>query len=134
MKKLSFLLLFLPFIFVQKANAEASAKVNINNNVSSNTNTTTSVKNNIKIETNGHITEYSSDRAENIEIKTDNDKSEIKINGQVVSQSPSGGASATPTNKPSNESEKKNNEKVSEKSNLVEAVQEFIAKIFSIFD
>lgn len=137
MRKLSAILLLLPLIFVAKAHAESRAEVNISNHVSSNTNTTTSVKNNIRIETNGHVTEYSSDKAEDIEIKAVNDKSEIKVNGESVNQTPSGGISATPTNKPTeepNEIKDDKNELKEKQNEFVEAVQEFIEKIFSIFD
>jgi len=137
MRKISLLLFSLPFIFASSAYAESRASVKINNNVSSNSESTVNSTTNIRIETNGKVTEYHSDKAENVEINAVNDTSEIKVNGQVVSQSPTS-ASTSPTQKPTEtpqptDKDEKEKEIEEQKENLLDIINNFIEKIFSIF-
>lgn len=81
---LSLTLLLLP----SQVFAESKATVKVNNNVSRSSTSNVDSHTNITVETNGQTTTYSSDKPENVEVQSVNGVSEIKINGQVVSQSP----------------------------------------------
>lgn len=132
MRKISLLLFSLPFIFVSSAYAESKASVKINNIVNTNSNSNVTSNTNIRIETNGKVTEYSSDKPGSVEINAVDDNHEIKVNGETVSQNPTNQTSGTPTPKPSEKPEP--TEEVEEqKENLLDAINDFIGKIFAIF-
>lgn len=93
------------------------------------------MKTDIRVETNGNVTTYSSDKAGNIEVKAENDKSEIKVDGKVVSGNNSN-TESTPsiTPKPTEKPEKKAE---NEDKGFFEILKEkfsFLGVIFSIFD
>jgi Flp pilus assembly protein TadG len=142
MRKLSLLMLLLPFFLVSNAFAESRATVNIKNNVNSDSSSTVNSTTKIRVDVNGKVTEYSSDKPENIEVKAVNDTSEIKVNGQVVTGSPSSTSNVTPSEKPTeeptptkaqtDENEDKENEE-EQRENLLDAINDFIDKIVSIF-
>lgn len=81
------------------AYAATSANVEINNNVSSNSNSQTNSYTNITVETNGQVTRYESDKPGNVEVKSTNGESSIKVNGEEVNPNitnkPSSSASPT---------------------------------------
>src|SRR3989344_5189623 len=110
MKKPFFLILAFPFFITQTTFAESSANVKINNNVSGSSTSNVQSHTNISVETNGQTTTYSSDKPENIEVKSVNGVSEIRVNGELVSQSPTQTATKTPTqtDEPEDEEEKEN--------------------------
>ena len=129
MKKTFFIVLILFLIFAQTAYAESSASVKINNNVSSNSQSESSIKTDIRVETNGHVTTYSSEEAEDIEIKAENDQSVIKVNGKTVSGgSPTG--TATPTAQPTDEPEDNKTEEDNE--NIFDIIEDIFNKVFSL--
>ncbi len=120
--------------------AESSATVKINNNVNSSSNSNTSVtsKTNITVETDGEVTSYSSDKPGNIEVKSVNGKSEIKVNGEVVkgesttsetdiSKIPTATSSVSPS--PTMDQE----EKEKEIKNVLEKIEDLVKKLFSFF-
>lgn len=120
----------------QVANAESTTNVKINNNYSSNNESSITNKTDIYIEENGKITTYSSDKPENVEIKTKNGEAEIKVDGNIIEETP-----ATPTNSPEISPSQTKKEEINTKETLIEnvfkSVKEkfkFIEKIFSIFD
>src|SRR3990167_3990458 len=97
MKKPFFLMLVFPFLITQTALAQSSANVKINNNVSGSSASDVASHTNITVETNGKTTTYSSDKPKNIEVKSVNGVSEIRVNGELISQSPTQTATKTPT-------------------------------------
>ena len=129
MKKLLFLFLLSPFVLIQTALAQSSANVNINNSFSSSSQSETNVKTDIKVETNGHVTTYSSDKPENIEVKSEDGKSEIKVDGRIVSDDSalSSTPSVSPTEKLGNETDNKNGGK-----NFFDVIEDFLNKVFSL--
>lgn len=78
--------------------ATSSASVEIHNNVnsSSTSNSNVSSKTNITVETNGQVTHYESDKPGSVSVKSVNGESEIKVDGQTVTNTPQN-TSATPT-------------------------------------
>ena len=95
------LVIVLFFTGVSGVNAESKVNVRVNNDFSSSSNSTSGTKTNIRIEENGKITTYSSDKGESVEIKSENGVSEIKVNGQTVSESNGQeSSSASPSMKP----------------------------------
>ncbi len=94
------------FIGVSGVSAESKVNVKVNNNVSASSNSTTNTNTNIRIEENGKITTYSSDKPESVEIKSENGVSEIKVNGQ---ESSIASPSIKPTVKPENNKLKNKN-------------------------
>lgn len=126
--------LFVMLILVTPAlvYAESSASVKIKNDVSSTSNSQVSSSTNIRIETNGDVTTYSSDKPEDIEIKSENGKSVIKVNGVVVSASPTDGQTSptsTPVPDPTDEEEDENE---GENKNIFEVFQDLFKKVFSL--
>lgn len=76
--------------------AESSASVTVENKVSS-SNENTKSNTEIRVETNGNVTEYSSDEPnQKIEVKAVEGESEIKIDEEVVTVSPTPEATTTP--------------------------------------
>lgn len=116
--------------------AESTATVKVNTSVNSSTGNQSNVKTNIRVETNGNVTTYSSDKAEDIEVKAEDDKSEIKVDGKVVTGNNNESESTpTPTPKPTREPEEKENE--DKDKGFFEILKEkfsFLSSIFSIFD
>lgn len=131
MKKPFFLILAFPFFITQTAFAESSANVKINNNVSGSSTSNATSQTNITVETNGKTTTYFSDKPENIEIKSVNGVSEIKVNGQVVSQSPtqtSATKTPTPKDEPEDEDDK---EKAEEKARgIFDQIEDLLKSLF----
>lgn len=124
------LILALFFIGVNGVNAESRVNVKVNNDVSSSTSSTSSTNTNIRIEENGKITTYSSDKGENVEIKSENGVSEIKVNGQTVSENNSQeNSSASPSIKPLVKPE--NNKQ--ENENIFDFFGNLFRKIFLLF-
>lgn len=101
-------------ILVPSAYASTYSNVKVYNSVGSNTNSTSQVttKTNITTETNGQVTHYESDQPGDVEVKSENGNSTIKVNGQEVSttqtknQSPTP-SSISPENKESTSEERK---------------------------
>ena len=116
------------FIITPFANAESTTEVNIKNSYSSNNESSITSQTDVYIEENGKITTYSSDKPENIEIKTKNGEANIKIDGEILEETP------TPTNKPEPTASPTMNEEVNSQKTIIENVFRFIEKIFSIFD
>lgn len=126
------LILSLFFICVDSVNAESKVNVKVNNNVSSSTDSMSSTNTNIRIEENGKITTYSSNKGENVEIKSENGVSEIKVNGLTVSPSPNqqiDEQTVNPTTKPivKPENNKPNNK------NIFDFFENLFRKIFLLF-
>lgn len=114
-------------VFTEISFAESSASVNIENSVSSN-NEDVDSHTKIKVETNGNVTEYESDEPnQKIEVNAVNDKSEIKIDDQIISESASqeGKKDFTPTPSLTTESDEDDG------SNIIVS---FFKKIFSFLD
>src|SRR3989344_1110452 len=110
MKKPFFLILAFPFFITQTTFAESSANVKINNNVSGSSTSNVQSHTNITVETNGKTTTYFSDKPENIEVKSVNGVSEIKVNVELISQSPtqtSATKAPTPTDEPQDDESNK---------------------------
>ncbi|MBI2621045.1 MAG: hypothetical protein HYW63_00170 [Candidatus Levybacteria bacterium] len=117
-----FLILFL--FIVPPAFAESKASVKIKNNVSSSSISEVKSSTDIRIETNGNVTSYSTKEPGNIEINANNGSSEIKVNGNVVSQnSASPTATKSPTPTPSDENRQNDNKNIFE----------FFESLFKIF-
>lgn len=135
--KTKLLPLILFFLLTTPAYAE-TASVNINNSVNtsgSNTNSNTKTETHIKIETDGKVTEYNSTEGGSVEVKSINGKSEIKVNGQMVSEHPTTKpeASQGPTaiTSPTSKAEKKDSEKQNAIEKFIEKVDDAIEKLFS---
>lgn len=66
--------------------SNSSSRVTVNNNVntSSNATSTTNSRTDIKIETNGNLQEYHSDKPGSISVQSDNGVSQVKINGATI--------------------------------------------------
>lgn len=118
------LILALFLVSVGCVSAESKVNVKVNNNVTSSSDSTSSTNTNIRIEENGKITTYSSDKEESVEIKSENGISEIKVNGVSVSSSPAS-LSPKPTVKPEN-----NNE---DNENIFDFFGNLLRKIFLLF-
>ncbi len=127
MNKIFFLIL-LSLILTPKVYAKSIVDVKVNNNVSTSSNSTGSTNTNIRIEENGKITTYSSDKPENIEISSVNGKSEIKINGEHVSQKKLTNPNVSPDVKPSVKQENKKEEK----KNIFEVFEKIFKTLFSL--
>ena len=125
-----FLLLALFFIGVSVVSAESKVNIKVNNDVSTSDNNTSTVKNDITIETNGQVTHYSSNKPESIEINSIDGVSEIKVNGQTVSESNGQeNSNAFPRMKPTVKPE--NNK--SENENIFDFFGNLFRKIFLLF-
>lgn len=114
--------------------AESSATVRVDNNIESSSNSTVKSTTNIRVETNGKVTTYSSDKAEDVEVKSVNGQSEIKVNGQVID------VTASPTKKPTakpinaDEDDDENEEELNDNNkNIFEIFEDLIKKVFSLF-
>lgn len=124
------LILAIFFIGVSEVRAESKINVKVDNNVSSSSNSTTNTNTNIRIEENGKITTYSSDKPESVEIKSENGVSEIKVNGQTVSESNGQeSSSVSPSVKPTI---KPQNNKL-ENKNIFDFFGNLFRKIFLLF-
>ncbi|MBI4098282.1 MAG: hypothetical protein HY426_04570 [Candidatus Levybacteria bacterium] len=107
--------------------AESKASVKLNNNVSGSSTSQINSETNIRVETNGEVATYSSKEPGNVEVNSVNGKSEIKVNGVLVSSSPNEPTSeptASPTAKPTQEPGNKN---------ILEVFEEIFKKLFSFF-
>ncbi|MEK9176289.1 MAG: hypothetical protein AAB520_02480 [Patescibacteria group bacterium] len=131
------------FVFATPSYGASSANVNVENNVSSNSNSSSQVSShtNITVETDGNVTHYESDEGGKIEVKAENGKSEIKVNGVTVSGSPTKSNSPTgitQTPQPTNEDEVNEDEQKINENEFTERIIEqlkrpieIIKKIFS---
>lgn len=127
MKKIFFLIL-LSLIFTPNVYAKSSATVKVNNDVSSSSNTNSTIKTDIRIETNGNVTTYSSDKPGNIEIRSVDGTSQIKVNSKVVnSEEPS-----KDNNKQNKDIDKEKNK--NEDSNTKEIKNKFFGLLKLPFD
>lgn len=117
MKKILLLLAF--FALAPEAYAKTTTTVKVNSDVSTSDNNTSTVKNDITIETNGKVTHYSSEKSEDIEISSVDGVSEIKVNGEDISP--------TPTKEPV---DNERNEQETNAKNLLERLGEIIKKLF----
>ena|SRR3989344_3741458 len=123
-------LLVLTFLIITSpAFAESSATVKINNSISGSSTSIINSETNIRVETNGHVTSYSSNEPGNIEVNSINGKSELKINGVIVSQaptqiqtSPTKNATPSPTH----------DEKDSSDKNIFEVFENLFRVVFSL--
>ncbi len=132
--------LFLFFLVATPAYAE-SANVNITNSVNTTgTNSTLNSKTttHIKVETNGKVTEYNSDKPGNIEVNSINGESSIKVNGETVSGNPTAepndDQTPTTTKSPSPKPDQSNDkEKQNAIEEFIETIDSAIEKLFSVF-
>lgn len=124
MKK-SAILIVAFLLFAPQAFAESTARVKVNNNVSGSSTSTVKSETNIRVETNGEVTTYSSDKPENIEVNS--------VNGQTVSSpaKPTSEPSATPTATSVPHQDEEND---SDQKNIFNILGEIFKKIFSVFD
>lgn len=112
--------------------AESKATVKVNNDISGSSNSTVKSNTNIRVETNGEVTTYSSDEPGNIEVNSVNGVSEIKVNGQVVSQSPiQTNATKTPT--PTDEPEEDDENNKEKARGIIDQIEDLLKKLFSLF-
>ena len=81
--------------------AKSESSVNVTNEVHSSSDSNATTETNITVETNGRVTHYSSDKPGNVQINSVNGESEIKVNGVVVSGTPTSETNQTPTASPS---------------------------------
>ena len=86
MKKL-FFLLFLAFPISNSYASSASVNVEQNVNSSSTSNSSVNSYTNIRVETDGKVTNYSTNEPGKVEVKSENGETEIKVNGQIVTPS-----------------------------------------------
>ncbi|GEM_PF-3543895 len=126
-------LLILTFlVFATPVQAKNIASIKINNNVSSSSDSTVNSQTDISIDTNGQKTTYSSDKAQDIEVKSVNGVSEIKVDGNIVSgnnsNSPTIGPTASPTAKPTQKPDENSNQN----KNIFEVFEDLFKKIFSL--
>lgn len=127
MKKIIFLFAFIAL--APQAYAKTTTTVKVNNNVSTSGNNTSTVENDITIETNGKVTHYSSDKPENIEIKSEDGVSEIKVNGEKVTPGINDNeVSVSPTS--TDEPEDDNENEQDDDKNLLERLGKIIKKLF----
>lgn len=135
-------LLFL--LIVPPAYAETRADVNVINNVNSPSSSNSKTTTNIIVETNGKRTNYTSNEPGNIEVKAENDNHTIKVNGQVIqvtssNQIPNTSQTPTPTidedkdNDNINDNLEKSIEFVEEEKSFIEAIEDLVKKVFSVF-
>lgn len=141
-KVLPLVLFFLLATPAYAETASVSIKNSANTSGTNSTNTSTQ-ETHIKIETNGKVTEYNSDKPGNVEVNSVNGESTIKVNGETVSGNSNSNPTAEPTHeanptasvspspKPSEES--KNDEKQNAIEEFIETVNEAIEKLFSVF-
>ncbi len=127
MEKVAIFAVLLLTFTPQIASAQSSATVEVNNNVSSISNTDTEVKTNIRVETNGKVTEYSSHKSQDVKIKVEDGKSEIKVDGEQVL-----GDESTSTNSPTLIVEKEKEDLEKEDKNIIEVIQSVIKGLFSL--
>ena len=111
--------------------AESSASVKIKNDVSSSSDSQVNSSTSIRIETNGNVTTYSSSEPEDIEVKSINGTSEIKVNGQVVSQD-SSQTSPTKIPPPTASLEEREETDSNSNKNIFEVFQDLFKKVFSL--
>lgn len=137
MKKLA-LIIIATILTPSLAHAESSATVKINNNINSSNNSNNSVtsKTNISVETDGKVTTYSSSEPGNVEVRSVNGESEIKVNGEVVKENTSDSddnISKVPTLNPSASISPTMSleEKDREVKNIIEKIEELVKKLFS---
>lgn len=132
--------IFLIFLFLISASITyaSTAKVDIENRANINSNSTSSNKSNfntdIRVETNGKVTEYHSNEPGKIEVKSENGVAEIKKDGQVVQgtstqdSNPQASSSPNPT-EPDDDDEKEESDE-EEKEREVKTILERIADLF----
>jgi len=132
MTRVLFLALTIIFFVPSATYAQSSANIKVENSVESSSQNETNVKTDIRVETNGNVTTYSSDKPENIEINAVNGQSEIKVNGQVLSgeeslstKSPSIKSAVEPEDIESKKEEVKN-------KNIIEVIGDVIKGLFSL--
>lgn len=120
------------FVFATPVQAESIASVKINNNINSSSDSTVNSQTDISIETNGQQTTYSSDKAQDIEVKSVNGVSEIKVDGNIVSgnnsNNPTTGPTASPTARPSQKPD--GNGDGDQNKNIFEVFGDLFKKIF----
>lgn len=135
-------LLFL--LIATPAYAESKVNVNVNTDVDSTSNSKIDSQTDITVETNGKKTNYTSDQPGNIEVKAENDNHTVKVNGEVIqvggsTQNPNTSGTPTPTinedknNNNINDNLEKSIEFVDEEKSLIEALQDLVKKVFSVF-
>jgi len=125
-------------IITSNAYAESSASVEINNNIYSTSTSNSNIENktNIRVETNGNVTEYSSDEPnQKIEVKSVNGESSIKVDGEEVTESENETKiTATPTPTRTAPNGETANEELNTENAIIKFINkplDFIKKFFS---
>ncbi len=140
MKMAVFLLLSSPLLIPLSAYATSNTNVEVSNNggtsytnveIENNTSSTNVVTNDsktkVRIESNGKVTEYESEKPENIELKSEDGKTSVKINNESkVTTTPSSTTSAK-----DNENDKKSEEANKEGKNILEIIKDFLENLFN---
>ncbi|KKQ75425.1 MAG: hypothetical protein US96_C0011G0023 [Candidatus Woesebacteria bacterium GW2011_GWB1_38_5b] len=118
------------FLVPLPAYAESSSSVTVNNSVNASNNNSgdnnAEVSTDIRIETNGKVTEYSSDKPENVEINVKNGVSEIKVDGQIV-EDDSATSSPTPASEPKNKIEESQHSR-----SMLDFIGDIFKSVFSL--
>lgn len=125
MKKI---ILILPLLLiVPTADAKTTVNVKVDTDVSTSGNNEAKVENDIRVETNGKVTTYKSDKPESIEIKSEDGVSEIKVNGERIPQDESLGEDNNASPSPLFKEDRENSEEV---KSLFGKIQELFKRIF----
>lgn len=105
---------------------DSHSEVNIKNSFNSTNNSTTTSKSSVTITTNGKTQHYESNNGEDINIKSDDGSSEVKIqnNGSVK------GSSVSATPKPT-ETPHKENKETKRSKNIFQIIRDFFKSLFS---
>ena len=132
MKKLIILTPFLILFFASYAYAESEVNVRINNEVNSSSSTQEESKTqtNVRIETDGKVVEYESEKAGNVNIKSINGNTEIEEDGVKITPNPTNKLNKQPSISPS-PIPTTIKEQIEEKSNQIEKMMESIKKQFN---
>jgi hypothetical protein len=125
-----FFLLSAPSAWAQTSSVSVENNVNTSNSTSGESES--SVNTDIRIEQNGKVTTYSTDKNENVEVNVIDGVSEIKVDGEIIDESIQ---DVIESGSPSAEDDlelKKANDNRKENKNIFEVIETVIKSIFSL--
>lgn len=139
MQYAALLILLLPLIFVSSVQANTETNVQVNTTTNSTNVSTTNNYTKVRIESNGKVTTYESDKPEDIDLQSEDGTAKVSIkNGNSITITPTGTISATEKDKEEihdklakEEVEKKLEQAKEEQKSIFEKIKDFFNKFFA---
>lgn len=126
---------------ISNSGGNTKTNVEINTNTNSSENSTNNSHTKVRIESNGKVTTYESDKPENIDLQSEDGTAKVSIKNAPTGVNPTGTVSATEKSKEEirerlkkakEEAERKIEEAKEEQKNILDKIRDFLSQFFEI--